>query len=367
MKKWIVMLLLALLLFGSVIGFNLFKEHKIAEYMANMPEANYPVTATTTQAENWYPALQAIGFIEPMQGVTLTSEAAGVISKINFESGQKVKAGQLLVSINSNVEQSNLQSTEAKLPSVEASYQRYKDLYRKGSVSKSSLDEAKANYLALVAQIQSLKESIQRRNISAPFAGEIGLRNVYLGQYIQPGTKIIRLEDTTTMRFRFTVPQTDISKIKIGQTVDISIDAYKDTNFKGLITAIEPAVNAQTGLIQVQADIPNSGGMLRSGMFARARVIQPTVADQIVVPQTAITYTLYGDTVYVLRNVDGKLRAMQTVVTTGLNKGNQVHILSGLKAGEQIVTSGQIRLSNKSLVHVVENDALKAPAEIPLL
>lgn len=100
MKKWIVMLLIALLLFGSVIGFNLFKEHKIAEYMANMPEANYPVTATTTKAEDWHPSLQAIGFIEPMQGVTLTSEAAGVISKINFESGQKVKAGQLLVSIN---------------------------------------------------------------------------------------------------------------------------------------------------------------------------------------------------------------------------------------------------------------------------
>ncbi|PSV22193.1 MULTISPECIES: efflux RND transporter periplasmic adaptor subunit [unclassified Photobacterium] len=367
MKKWIVVLLLVLLLFGSVIGFNLFKQKKIAEYMANMPEPNYPVTAMTTKGENWYPAIQAIGFIEPVQGVTLTSEASGVISKIAFESGQHVKAGQELVSINSNVEVSSLESTKAKLPAVEATYKRYQDLYRKGSVSKSNLDEAKANYLALVSQIKSLEESIQRRDIVAPFTGEVGLRNVYLGQYIQPGTQIVRLEDTRTMRFRFTVPQTDISKIKIGQEVDINVDAYQDINFKGQITAIEPAVNAQTGLIQVQADIPNSGGKLRSGMFARARVILPTIPDQIIVPQTAITYTLYGDTVYVLKEQDGKLRAIQTVITTGQNHGNQVRILSGIKAGEQIVTTGQIRLSNKTLVHIVENDALKAPAVTPLL
>ncbi|WP_305813167.1 efflux RND transporter periplasmic adaptor subunit [Photobacterium leiognathi] len=367
MKKWIVVLLLVLLLFGSVIGFNLFKEKKIAEYMANMPEPNYPVTSITTKGENWYPAIQAIGFIEPVQGVTLTSEASGVISKIAFESGQRVKAGQELVSINSNVEESSLQSTKAKLPAVEATYKRYQDLYRKGSVSKSSLDEAKANYRALVSQIKSLEESIQRRDIVAPFDGEVGLRNVYLGQYIQPGTQIVRLEDTRTMRFRFTVPQTDISKIQIGQTVDINVDAYQDIDFKGQITAIEPAVNTQTGLVQVQADIPNSGGKLRSGMFARARVILPTISNQIIVPQTAITYTLYGDTVYVLKEVDGKLRAIQTVVTTGQNHGNKVRILSGIKAGEQIVTTGQIRLSNKSLVHVVENDALKAPAVTPLL
>ena len=161
--------------------------------------------------------------------------------------------------------------------------------------------------------------------------------------------------------------QTDISKIKIGQTVEINVDAYPNDEFKGHITAIEPAVNAQTGLIQIQADIPNSGGKLRSGMFARASVILPVVNDQIVVPQTAITYTLYGDTVYVLKKKDGKLRSIQTVVTTGQNTDDNVRILSGLKAGEEIVTTGQIRLSNESLVHVVVNDALKAPAEIPTM
>ncbi|MCW8329475.1 efflux RND transporter periplasmic adaptor subunit [Photobacterium sp. SDRW27] len=368
MKKWIVMLFLALLLFGSVIGFNIMKQRGIAQYMANMPEPEFPVTVLETQQTNWIPAIEAIGFIEPNQGVTITSEVSGVINDIDFESGAAVKKGQLLVSLDSEVELANLKSAEARLPAAKAKYIRYQGLYKKGSISKEAFDDAEASYFSLSADIESLKATIDRRMIQAPFDGVVGLRNVFLGQYIQPSDDIVRLEDTTLMKLRFTVPQTDISDIHLGQDVEIFVDAYPETPFSGKISAIEPAVNYQSGLVQVQADIPNNEGQLRSGMFARAHIILPTLENQITLPQTAITFTLYGDNVYLVNKDDnGDLRVRQSVVKTGERKGDIVHILDGVKAGDTVVTSGQVRLSNDAKVHIVESDALQAPAETPML
>ncbi|WP_429208757.1 efflux RND transporter periplasmic adaptor subunit [Aeromonas veronii] len=377
MKKWMaIMLLIAIALFGSVIGFNLFKQKMIAQYMANRPEPEFPVTAMVTKAQDWVPTIEAIGFIEPNQGVTLSTELAGTIDAITFESGKPVKADQLLLSLDSTVERANLRASQAKLPAAKAKFDRFQNLYKTSSISKEQLDEAEAAYRSLEADIESLKATIARREVRAPFSGVVGLRNVFLGQYLQPGTDIVRLEDTSVMRLRFTVPQTDISKIKLGQTIKINVDAYPQTQFDGHITAIEPAVNFQSGLIQVQADIPNNDGQLRSGMFARASIILPTVKDQIVIPQTAISFTLYGQNVYVLKegeetdkegNKVKVLRAKQVVVKAGERRGNDVHVLSGIQASDQIVLSGQVRLSNDTKVHVVENDALAVPAQTPML
>ncbi|EGR0636658.1 efflux RND transporter periplasmic adaptor subunit [Vibrio vulnificus] len=368
MKKWtFFMLLIAILLFGSVIGFNLFKQKKIAEYLANRPEPEFPVTVTEVKPVDWVPVIEAIGFIEPNQGVTIANETSGVIKQIRFESGTQMKEGQPLVLLDSDVEKANLKSSEAKLPAAEAKYKRYQGLFKKGSISKEAYDEAEANYYSLKADIESLKASIARREIKAPFSGVIGIRNVYLGQYLQAGSDIVRLEDTSVMRLRFTVPQNDISRINLGQEVDIFVDAYPQNPFKGSITAIEPAVNIQSGLIQVQADIPNSDGKLRSGMFARANIILPKLEDQVTLPQTAITFTLYGDNVYILTEEDGVQRVKQHVVKVGERTGNIAHILDGVKVGDQVVTSGQVRLSNDAKVRVVESDAITPPAETPML
>ncbi|WP_072599301.1 efflux RND transporter periplasmic adaptor subunit [Vibrio vulnificus] len=368
MKKWtFFMLLIAILLFGSVIGFNLFKQKKIAEYLANRPEPEFPVTVTEVKPVDWVPVIEAIGFIEPNQGVTIANETSGVIKQIRFESGTQVKEGQPLVLLDSDVEKANLKSSEAKLPAAEAKYKRYQGLFKKGSISKEAYDEAEANYYSLKADIESLKASIARREIKAPFSGVIGIRNVYLGQYLQAGSDIVRLEDTSVMRLRFTVPQNDISRINLGQEVDIFVDAYPQNPFKGSITAIEPAVNIQSGLIQVKADIPNSDGKLRSGMFARANIILPKLEDQVTLPQTAITFTLYGDNVYILTEEDGVQRVKQHVVKVGERTGNIAHILDGVKVGDQVVTSGQVRLSNDAKVRVVESDAITPPAETPML
>ncbi len=361
------MIVIVLLLFGSVIGFNLFKQQKIAEYLANRPEPEFPVTVTQVKPVDWVPVIEAIGFIEPNQGVTVANETSGVIDKISFESGTKVEEGQLLITLDSEVEKANLKSAQAKLPAAQAKYKRYQGLYKKGSISKEAYDEAGANYFSLQAEIESLKASIDRREIKAPFAGEVGIRNVYLGQYLQAGSDIVRLEDTTVMRLRFTVPQTDISRIQLKQEVEIYVDAYPEKPFKGSISAIEPAVNVQSGLIQVQADIPNSDGKLRSGMFARANIILPKLVDQVTLPQTAITYTLYGDNVYIVTEEDGEKRVQQHVVKVGERVADIAHILEGVKPGDVVVTTGQVRLSNGAKVRVVESDATTPPAETPML
>ncbi|EGR3402390.1 efflux transporter periplasmic adaptor subunit [Vibrio parahaemolyticus] len=367
MKKWILMLSIVLLLFGSVVTYRLIDIKQKMDAFASRPEPEFPVTVTEVKAVDWVPVIEAIGFIEPNQGVTVANETSGVIDKIAFESGTQVEAGQPLVLLDSEVEKANLKSSQAKLPAAEAKYKRYQGLFKKGSISKEAYDEAEANYYSLKADIESLKATIDRREIKAPFAGIVGIRNVYLGQYIQAGSDIVRLEDSSVMRLRFTVPQTDISRIKLDQEVDIFVDAYPDQPFKGSISAIEPAVNVQSGLIQVQADIPNSDGKLRSGMFARANIIMPKLANQVTLPQTAITFTLYGDNVYIVTEEDGEKRVKQHVVKVGERTKDIAHILEGVKPGDVVVTSGQVRLSNHAKVSIVESNAITPPAETPML
>jgi membrane fusion protein (multidrug efflux system) len=344
----------------------------ISEYLANRPIPEFPVTATTIKLEDWTPHLRAIGFIEPIQGVTIANEVAGKVVKINFESGQKLKAGDLLISLDSEVEKANLKAAQGRISAVESNYQRMRSLFAKGSVSQGQVDDAEAELLALQGQIESYQATISRRQIRAPFDGITGLRNVYMGEYLKGGAEIVRLEDVSRMRLRFTIAQNDLNKIHVGQAMNIFVDAEPNTKFHGKITAIEPAVNYQSGVIQVQADIPNAELKLRSGMFAKANIILPTLKKQIIVPETAINYTLYGETVYLLtehENAEGKtfLQADQHIVTLGKSKDGSVHVLEGLNAGDVIVTSGQVRLSNGAHVKIIESDILNKPAEIPAL
>ena len=373
MKKWIASaILLAILVFGSVIGFNMFKAQAIKDYLANRPIPQFPVTSMDIKTEDWTPHLRAIGFIEPNQGVTITNEVSGKIVKINFVSGQQLKKGDALVYLDSEVEKANLKASQGRLSSVDRNYKRMLSLFKKGSVSQGDVDNAEAELLTLQGQIEGYQATISRRIIRAPFDGIAGLRNVFMGEYLQDGTDIVRLEDISRMQIRFTIPQNDLTKIFIGQEMNIFVDAQADTTFKGTISAIEPAVNFQSGVIQVQADIPNQDNQLRSGMFAKANIILPTLEEQIAVPETAINYTLYGETVYIISEQktdagESFKQADQKIVKLGKSKDGDIHVLSGLNTGDIIVTSGQVRLSNGAHITIIESDILNKPAEIPAL
>lgn len=379
MKKWTLsMLLLVIIIFGSVIGFNLFKQKMMGQYFANMPVPSFPVTTTEITPQDWTPRIAAIGFIEPIQGINISNEAAGIVRAIHFESGQKVKTGDILLEFDADVEKANLRSSQGRLPAVQANLKRMRQLFARGSVSRGQLDDAQANYQELLGQVDSLKATIARRTVRAPFDGVMGIRNAFLGQYLNAGTDIARLEDISQFRIRFTIPQTRIADIAVGQSLAIFVDAYPDTPFDGKITAIEPQVNPDSGVVQVQASIPNKEGKLRSGMFAKLDVQLPTQTAQILVPQQAINFTLYGQTVYVVEEQqpeEGKeqaedetvLVATQRVIEVAEREEDYARVVKGLKAGETIVTSGQVRLSNGSHVKPVEDDALDTPESAPQL
>ncbi|MBR9858022.1 MAG: efflux RND transporter periplasmic adaptor subunit [Gammaproteobacteria bacterium] len=376
MKKWTLsMLLLVVVIFGSVIGFNLFKQKMMGQYFANQPIPSFPVTVEQVTPTDWTPRIAAIGFIEPIQGINVSNEAAGVVRVIHFESGQKVSTGDILLELDADVEKANLRSAQGRLPAVKANLERMRQLFARGSVSKGQLDEAEANYRELQGQVDSLKAVIARRTIRAPFDGVMGIRNAFLGQYLNAGTDIARLEDISQFRIRFTIPQTRIADIAVGQTLNIFVDAYPETPFEGEITAIEPQVNPESGVVQVQASIPNKEGKLRSGMFAKLDVQLPTLKEQILVPQHAINFTLYGQTVYVVKEEQAEgtaedetvLVATQRVIEVAEREEDYARVVKGLKAGETIVTSGQVRLSNGSHVKPVEDDALDTPESAPQL
>ncbi|MGB0894813.1 MAG: efflux RND transporter periplasmic adaptor subunit [Parashewanella sp.] len=372
MKKWIlVMLLIAVATFGSVIGFNYFIKNKIDQAITNIPEPTFPVTVSKLDKQTWQPVINAIGFIEPIQGLTIANQSSGVINKIEFVNGSQVKKNKVLLRLDSQVEQANLQSKQVQLPAAKAEYKRLNRLFRQGSVSKQQLDNTKAKYDTLLADINSLQATINRKTIRAPFAGVIGIRNVQLGQYIDAGTDIVRIEDTRNMKIRFTVPQNQLSKLTKNQPISVSVDAYPQKKFNGVITAIEPAVFYQSGLVQVQASLPNPSELLRSGMFAQVDVLLPQLTEQIVLPQSAINFTLYGNTVFVVTNQSEQEKSVKRVHQVQLEilerRGNFARVSGDLKVGDNIVTSGQIRLSNNSKVDVVNNNALTPAATMPKL
>lgn len=362
-------------LFAVVIVFNVIKGKMIEKAIAGMGEKIYPVTAMTIQPQQWTPVIETTGLVRPNQGAMLSSQTSGTVSEVLVQSGQEVKKGDILVVLDSSVEQSNLRASLAQLSSVKATYQRYLNLYKTKSVSQQELDNAKAAYEALESNIAALKAGIARRQIVAPFDGKTGIVKVNVGQYVNPGFEIVRVEDTSSMKIDFALSQTQLENLYIGQKVTATADARSGETFAAKITAIEPAISSTTGLIDVQATFDvEDGRKLLSGMFTRLRVALETEYDQVVVPQVAVSYNMYGEIAYVLiplsdedrealsnrkdfdpNNLDKTYRAKQITVFTKDRQGIYAQLKGDdVKVGDKIVTGGQQNLGNGSLVIVAD-------------
>lgn len=377
-------LLIVILAFAAVIGLQMLKARGMAAYFANMPEPINPVTVTTLQTQQWTPAIEATGIIRPNQGAMLSSQTAGTVKTIFVEAGKKVKKGDLLIELDSDVEKANLAAYQAQLTSVQANYQRYATLFRSKSVSQSDLDNAESSYKALVANIEAAKATIARRQIYAPFDGVTGIIQVNIGQYVTIGQPMVRVEDISTTKIDFSIGQNNLENLFIGQKVTAVVDAFAGETFAAKISAIEPAITSTSGLIDLQATVEDSRDKLLSGMFARVRVALTTEYDQLVLPQVAIAYNMYGESVYRLtalsdedkekyadnENLDKMYRAYLVTVKTLDRSGIYSHLENGpLQFGDIIVTGGQQRLSNGSLVVVSDKAGIgtQQPAETPKL
>ena len=322
------------------------------------------VAATAAAEIEWQEKISSIGVAEAVQGVDVSGSEAGVVAEILFDSGSEVKVGEPLVRLDSSKEQADLKATQAQIPAAEADLKRKRQLVKERVVSQSDLDDAQSKYDSLIAQSISLTATIDRRIITAPFTGVLGIRKVNKGQYLHPGDLIASLQDLSVMRMRFLVGQKDFAKIKLGQDIDARFDAYPSEVFKGRITAIEPSVKYTSGIIPIQAEIPNSDMKLLPGMYASLDVLLPEHNKRVVVPQSAVTFNLYGESAYV---IDQQSMTVQPVtVHTGARRDNIVVIESGLKAGDMVVVAGQLKLSNGTKVNVVEGQTLPEMTQVPL-
>jgi len=395
-----IMLIALGVVFGGIIGFNLFKGFMIKRFFASYEAPPITISSVKAIRKNWSPRIAAVGNFVALNGVEVNSQAAGNVVKIHFESGQYVEKNQALIDIDDSVDQANLKFNQADMALKDLNYNRQASLLNRGATSSSTVDEAKANLQQAQANVEKIQAEITQKHITAPFSGKLGIRQVNLGQYISPGqTSIITLQSLDPLYIDFNLPEQSLNKLHIDQEVELSVDEFPDLLFAGKITAINSKVDSNTHNILVQATLPNCPAddlknpeksslttikkqpdgnkkivscntvintqnhidkfVFIPGMFASVSIEQPSVNNAIVLPATAISYSLYGNSVYVIeKDKDGKkdkdgqdiLHANRIFVSTGEQEGNLIVINKGIKEGQTVVSSGEVKLQNGARV-----------------
>lgn len=358
-KRMIIVIAGLVVVFGGVLGWNALKGHFIAEAMAKMANPPQTVSAMKAPLLTWQPTLHAVGSLRAVQGVDVTTELGGLVAGIDFKSGDHVKAGDLLVQLDVSADKAQLQGLQAAAKLAEINYKRDETLIKKRAISQSQLEQDRSKLDSAKAAVVQQQAMIEKKTIRAPFSGELGVRQVDLGQYVAPGTEIVTLQNLQPVYVEFALPQQDINDVHRDQPVTLTVNAYPGIDFHGKINAIDPKIDPQTRNFNLQATIPNTDERLRPGMFAEVEVALPQHPQYVTLPQTAISYNPYGDFVYVLKETKGQngksvLTAHETFVTTGDTRGDQVAILKGIEAGDLVVTAGQLKLHEGTPV-VVNN------------
>ncbi len=371
MMRWfiIVGLLLALLV-GGLVGFNAFRSHMIAQFFANNKPPPATVTVAEAKSEVVPNLMTAVGDLAAVHQVNVTSDVSGRITDIMFTAGAAVKAGSPLVQLFDGPEQGDLASFKAQATGAQLALDRAKQLAARQFGPQSTVDAAQATYDQANAGIAKTEAIISQKLVRAPFDGELGVRHVEVGQFLTAGTQIVTLTDLSTLYANFTVPEKGSAALKVGQTVRIAVDAYPGRTFEGKINAIEPQIAADTRNIRVQATIDNPDHILKPGMFTTTTVVLPDKPPVVTVPETAVDYTLYGDSVFLITEKkadDGKtsLTAVRTFVRTGNRINGRAEILSGLKAGDRVVAVGQLKLQSGAAVAISTDPPPSIPANPP--
>ncbi len=367
MKKFIVTILLMIVVVGLIYGgLVFFKVNQIMGFAQLAKSGAFlppPTAVTTTVAEKsqWQPTLETIGTVTAINGVTISTDLAGIVSKIAFESGSQVKAGDLLVQLNTDQEQAQLAQAEAQRDWTQITLTRNQELVAKKTVSQSDYDSATAQFHQAQATVDQFKALIARKTLRAPFAGVVGIRQINLGQYLNTGDAVVTLQSFDPIYVNFSLPQQNLSQLTVGQSVEINMDAYGDKVFPGKVTAINSLVDQNSRNVQIQATLPNSETQLRPGMYAKVKVVLPEAQEVVAIPSSSIHYAPYGDSVFIvsdLKSDDGKTfkGVKEQFVKLGQSKGDLTAIVSGLKPGDEVVTSGVFRLRSGEAI-IVNNKA----------
>src|SRR5579871_1406797 len=370
MRWFIVVGLVLALLVGGLVGFNAFRAHMIAQFFANNRPPPVNVSVAEAKSEVVPNLLTAVGGLAAVHQVDVTTDVSGRITNILFTPGSTVKAGDPLVQLYDEPEQADLANFKAQATVAQLQLDRAKQLAARQFGPQSTVDQNQATYDQAMAGIARTEAVISQKLVKAPFGGELGTRQAEVGQYLTAGTKIVSLTDLDELYANFTVPEKDSAQLKVDQVVRVTVDAYPGRTFEGKITTIEPQVAAETRNIRVQATIPNADHVLKPGMFVTATVVLPDKPPVVTVPETAVDYTLYGDSVFLIaekKGEDGKtsLSAVRTFVQTGNRIDGRAEILKRLKAGDRVVAVGQLKLQPGAAVVISSDPPPQIPAAPP--
>ncbi len=363
-KRMLIMLLCVVLLI-AVLALGKFLQ--IRKLIASMPKpAPQIVTAMKVEMQDWRPTIKAVGTLNPVRGVNVTTEVAGLVRTIHFHSGQDVKAGEVLVELNADSDKAQLAALQAAADLSASVLVRDRQQFEVKAISQAQLDADQADLRVKRASAAQQAALVAKKTIRAPFAGRLGITAVNPGQYLNPGDAIVTLQTLNPIYIDFSLPQRQLGSLSLGQHLTLSSDAFPGQSFTGKVTAINPKVDPSTRNLQLQATVANDKLQLLPGMFASVNVDTGAVQHYLTLPQTAITYNPYGSTAFVLKpgkTKDAKgntgLEAQQVFVTTGETRGDQIAILTGLSAGQQVVTSGGLKLTNGAPV-IVDNSVQPA-------
>ena len=369
--RWllIVGLLLAVVL-GGLYGFNRLREQGMAAYFANNKPPPAQISAAEVKTEAVPRFATGIGSVAALHQVTINPEVGGRVTKIFFEPGASVKAGDPLAQLNDGPERGDLASYEAQARWAQTTLERSSQLAQREFAARETVDQKQSQLDQARAMIIKTEALIAQKLIRAPFSGQLGTRQVEVGQYLNPGAAIVTLTDLSTLYVNFTLPSQMRAQISVGQRVNVTADAFAGRTFDAEITTVEPQISANTRTMTIQATMPNPQNDLLPGMFINAAVVLPPQPDVMVLPETAVDYTLYGDSVYVIRE-DGndangrpKFKAVRTPVKTGGRVGGKVAILRGLEPGDRVIAAGQVKVQNGAPVAISDEPAPQPPASL---
>ncbi|NNL99251.1 MAG: efflux RND transporter periplasmic adaptor subunit, partial [Gammaproteobacteria bacterium] len=361
-------LLLVAAAFGAIFGYTIYQQQLSGGYFANYRPPPVSVAVAAIRSETWRPYLTAIGTLDALYGVDVSAEVDGIVEEILFTSGQEVKRGDLIIQLDDSVEQANLASFQAQLRLARVNYGREEKMMEKRLSAQGEMDRRQAELESAAAQVEQTRAIIAKKKIRAPFVGRIGIRKVDLGQFISAGDAIASLQAVETLYLDFSIPEQSIPRLFIGQAAYFTVDAYDDREFTAELVAIDSNVDSATRNILVRAQVENKEDLLVPGMFAAVRLELDPPVTVLSVPNTAVTYSLYGDFVFVVEEESvpeggaAVLRVKRRAVTTGMRQNNRVAIAGELQAGQRVVIDGQLKLNNGAEIVIANPPVLESAA-----
>jgi membrane fusion protein, multidrug efflux system len=367
-KRFIITGIILAIIFGGLLAYHIIVGLMIKNYMKNFAPPPVSVNVVTVTQGSWQNSYSTVGNLVAVQGTNISPQVTGTVTKVLFNSGDYVQAGQSLIIMDTGILSAQLAGAIANERLQKVNYVRAASLYRQGVMSQSDFDTARANYQTALAQAENDQQQLNQKILAAPFTGRVGIRQVSLGQYLNAGDVVTNIQQLNPIYANFDVPEQFLSQMHLGQNVEFTVDTFPDHIFKGKITAFNAEVGNDTKAITVQATLPNNNPKMRllPGMLTKVRVLMAVEQNVLSVPQQAISYTLYGDSVFVVATQpikadkeDKKAKATTEIIAktvpimAGEQVGNQVRIVSGVNAGQEVVINGQVKLQDGSPISIV--------------